>query len=507
MQTDTCQAGVCVGANPVVCEASGQCRIPGECDPATGECSTPPKTEGVECDDGNACTRTDTCVAGECVGTDPVVCKASDQCHDGGVCDPATGACSDPAKPSAFALTFPVQADSYTEFPDVGQPAQNFGTSSTLRVDALPPRTMYLRFTVSGIDGFVVESAILRLETKNDDSDGSDEGGIVRRVSNNNWDELTITDANRPLLDGAVLDRVGPVNPSSIVDFDVTAGVTGDGVYTFGIESDSTNVAEYRSRDGGSGWPELIVTLVAPCDDGNPCTSNDACIAGQCVGDLVDDADGDGFCDVIDLCPEFPNPDQWDMDHDLIGDLCQCNVPAPGRCIAGGGSKRTDCLLEVITTAPVRHNRTGTKMKRTIQCLDGSPHCDADGARDGQCTFTMALCFGNPDPRYPTCTPGDIRSIEVMSPRRSRKASAMSTINADRLEETVADLGLEVRRGGVTIAESIAPLGDGICGPAFELVTPAPKRLGAKPVKRKFKIKARGMDGRVDMDRFTLMCK
>jgi Right handed beta helix region len=155
-QTDTCQSGTCIGGNLKGCPASDQCHDTGSCDPATGQCSDPPKPDGSACDDGNACTRTDTCQSGVCVGSDPVtctplgscqtsdcdpatgqcvvgnkpngtacddgnsctehdacqdgacagtpiVCTASDQCHDAGTCNPATGQCSDPAKPDSTA--------------------------------------------------------------------------------------------------------------------------------------------------------------------------------------------------------------------------------------------------------------------------------------------------------------------------------------------------------------------------------------------------------------------
>src|SRR5947208_1905314 len=102
-RTDTCQAGVCTGTNPVVCAATDQCHVAGTCDPATGTCSNPAKPDGASCDDGNACTGTDTCQAGTCTGTNPVVCAAADQCHAAGTCDPATGTCSNPAKPDGAA--------------------------------------------------------------------------------------------------------------------------------------------------------------------------------------------------------------------------------------------------------------------------------------------------------------------------------------------------------------------------------------------------------------------
>jgi len=98
-QIDTCQSGSCVGSDPVVCVASDQCHTPGTCD-AAGICSNPTAPNGQTCDDGNACTQIDTCQSGSCVGSDPVVCVASDQCHVVGTCDVATGICSNPNAPN-----------------------------------------------------------------------------------------------------------------------------------------------------------------------------------------------------------------------------------------------------------------------------------------------------------------------------------------------------------------------------------------------------------------------
>src|SRR5262249_9545463 len=102
-QTDTCRAGVCRGRNPVVCTVLDQCHDAGICDSATGICSNPDKADGSACADGDACTQTDTCQAGICTGTNPVVCAAPDQCHDAGVCDPASGTCSNPDKANGSA--------------------------------------------------------------------------------------------------------------------------------------------------------------------------------------------------------------------------------------------------------------------------------------------------------------------------------------------------------------------------------------------------------------------
>jgi cysteine-rich repeat protein len=62
-QPDQCDGnGACVGSNPVVCTASDRCHLAGTCDPTAGTCSNP-----------------------------PVVCTPVDQCHVAGTCDPATG--------------------------------------------------------------------------------------------------------------------------------------------------------------------------------------------------------------------------------------------------------------------------------------------------------------------------------------------------------------------------------------------------------------------------------
>jgi hypothetical protein len=102
---DTCNASyVCVGT-PVVCTASDQCHAAGTCDVGTGQCSNPPQPDTTACNDSNACTQTDTCQAGTCVGSNPVVCTASDTCHVAGLCNPASGMCSNPPKLDGMSCT------------------------------------------------------------------------------------------------------------------------------------------------------------------------------------------------------------------------------------------------------------------------------------------------------------------------------------------------------------------------------------------------------------------
>lgn len=97
-QSDSCQAGKCVGFDPISCSALDDCHSIGVCDPKTGNCSNPPKSDGTNCDDQNACTQLDSCQAGVCIGSNPITCTALDQCHNVGTCNTSTGICSNPNK-------------------------------------------------------------------------------------------------------------------------------------------------------------------------------------------------------------------------------------------------------------------------------------------------------------------------------------------------------------------------------------------------------------------------
>jgi hypothetical protein len=91
---DSCEAGVCAPGVEVACDpASGQCQE-NTCDAATGKCSEKPLT-GTPCDDDNTLCTKDSCAAGICAPGAEVVCDpASGQCQEN-TCDAATGECSE----------------------------------------------------------------------------------------------------------------------------------------------------------------------------------------------------------------------------------------------------------------------------------------------------------------------------------------------------------------------------------------------------------------------------
>src|SRR6185436_12939904 len=95
-QTDTCSGGSCVGGNPVICTPLDPCHVAGTCNTGTGVCTNPNAGNGTTCSDGNGCTQNDTCQSGTCQPGAPVTCTPLDPCHLAGTCNPGTGTCSNP---------------------------------------------------------------------------------------------------------------------------------------------------------------------------------------------------------------------------------------------------------------------------------------------------------------------------------------------------------------------------------------------------------------------------
>jgi hypothetical protein len=108
---DHCQAGVCVPTASTCpcntdsdCFALDQCHSEGTCDTVSHVCSNPAKPDGAVCDDANACTSGETCLAGVCASPVAIAtCTALDECHVAGTCDPTSGACTDSIQPDGTA--------------------------------------------------------------------------------------------------------------------------------------------------------------------------------------------------------------------------------------------------------------------------------------------------------------------------------------------------------------------------------------------------------------------
>ncbi len=257
-----------------------------------------------------------------------------------------------------------------------GNPDRNYGTDLTLAIEGSPEKIAYLRFDVAGLSG-PVQSARLRLEVV----DRSSSGGTVHSISDNNWDENTVTFDTRPDMDSPDLDTLGVVEAGDIVEFDVTAAIGGNGTYSFAIVSDDSNKAEYRSREDLIHPPVLIITIRDEgvpyyCDDdsdGHVDMSGDGTyLANGCIPEGCETEPGND-CD--DSNPGIISERMWyaDNDADSYGDansaILACSQPE------GYVTDNTDC----------NDSDPGTFSERMW-------YADSDADTHGDANSTMQAC-------------------------------------------------------------------------------------------------------------------
>jgi parallel beta-helix repeat protein len=149
----------------------------------------------------------------------------------------------------SMSATFTPEADAHV---DSATPDGNFGTASTVRVDASPIKRTYLRFSVQGVPG-AVTSATLRLYATSSSSVGHD----VASSSDVTWGERTITYSNAPGF-GASVGSSGPFSSGNWIEVDVTSIVAGEGLVSFVVTTPSNTAISYGSREGAND-PQLVV--------------------------------------------------------------------------------------------------------------------------------------------------------------------------------------------------------------------------------------------------------
>jgi hypothetical protein len=141
-------------------------------------------------------------------------------------------------------------------------PTINMGSATELRVDtnsASDVTTTYIKFNVTGVHG-LLQSAKLRLKC----TDGSTQGGSLYAVANDYldasgpWVETGLLWSNAPAITGSALSSAGSVSAGQLVEWNVMAAITGEGIYSFAIQTTSSNAAMYSAKEGAPP-PELII--------------------------------------------------------------------------------------------------------------------------------------------------------------------------------------------------------------------------------------------------------
>ena len=158
---------------------------------------------------------------------------------------------------------------------------------------------------------------------------------------------------------------------------------------------------------------------------------------------------------------------------------------AGGVTVAGGGSKRTDCLVQL--QASGLGFPGGKAIFKGATCADGDP-CDADGARNGSCLYTPMICLNQTDPALPKCSPAVVRTIGFKGKNKKHK------IDTSGFDAAVAPL---------------LPSSTGACTTPVDVVVPlvGPNKKGE--VKNgEVRIKAKGSTTKgTDKDTYKLVCR
>jgi hypothetical protein len=460
---DTCAGGACV-ASPVVCEAQddGPCqeRV---CDAETGECLPTDVDDGASCDDGSSCTKDDQCISGSCsgdpfdcswldagcrvgacqeplgcyeldaeVGTqcdDGDACTDNDQCSSGecqggpldcsdldapcfvGQCSPVTGECN--AVPQ-FSLTACDDSDPCTT-QDICFQGACQGTTLDCALPGSPCQ--------SGACDPTTGSCVTSFEPEGDDcndgllctdGDHCEAGECVGDGPDcSAWDDgclVGVCDDDTggckqvPVTDGTVCDDWLFCTLEDVCSAGTCGGVDREcddaGPCDLGLcEEESDSCVTQLSQDDSA------------CDDGDPCTESDACLAGLCIAVPRDCGHLDQAC-LLGAC----DPGVGDCVAETAGDGSLCDDDNPctiaDTCSSGSCSGTSlDCSsLEGLCNTAACDTATGACVKTAknelMSCDDTSKCTYNDRCSAGVCQGTPYDCSSLETPcRSATCDP------------------------------------------------------------------------------------------------------
>jgi hypothetical protein len=162
------------------------------------------------------------------------------------------GVLAAPAASQAASNSFPVVADTHTVS---SAPTTNYGSLSSMKVDASPLTTGYLRFNPQNLNGRVTKATLRLWATVSSKS-----GFSVRPVASTSWGEKTVTYKTRPTVSGTVLSRAASYGGSRWLSLDVTKAVAGNGPLSFALVAAATPQLMIGAREAGPArTPTLVV--------------------------------------------------------------------------------------------------------------------------------------------------------------------------------------------------------------------------------------------------------
>ena len=390
---DGCVAGSCVAGALKVCNDKQACTLDG-CDEATGQCNFS-WTQGLPCDDGDACTHTDLC--GESKGCAGVTVS----CDDGDPC--STDQCN--KLKGCQHTVLPSGTDCEDGVPCTEQGKCQGGKCVPGEAKVCTASKVCWTATCSPVTDECVE-AVSATGSGCDDGDACTEGDSC--AGSQCQGAKATCDDNKPCTNDTCEPLSGckaapRPNLSACDDGDkcTTGDLCDGGVCHAGLalECDDSDPCTVDSCDKAKGCVKAPAKDGIACDDGDGDTGPDTCEAGKCKsGPDLNKCKGSGDCDDKDVCT--------DDVCNLTSGVCSHPVNIDGPCddddvctIGEKCGKKDDkaaCLPASVTncddanacTTDTCDAKTGCLNKAAAEgtdCDDGAKCTPADKCASGKC--------------------------------------------------------------------------------------------------------------------------
>ncbi len=385
---DHCDAGVCVaGVGPSCVDDGNPCTIE-TCEPGQG-CVTILAPDLTSCEDGNACSSGDVCMAGKCRAGQPVDCNDQNVCTNDG-CDPQLGCFNAPRAGACDDGSACTSASACLDGQCVGTSTRNCDDGNPCTVDSC-----------DALRGCTHEPIA--------DGSGCDDGdpctaNEICLAGTCLSSTLTQCDDDNPCTTSTCLPAQGCVHvptSGSCEDGNLCTGpdLCHQGACVSGgaIVCDDDNPCTNDSCTPAQGCRHQPVST-GTCDDGDLCTGAGTCSGGVCRKGQAIDCDDDnpcttGLCDALQGCVQIPVSGSCDDGNPCTGEgTCQF-----GLCVAG-----PDLVCDDGNACTADYCKPGvgcaTLPRSDVPCEDGDPCTSHDTCRAGQCVSGAALVCddGNP---------------------------------------------------------------------------------------------------------------
>ena len=402
-KSGACKDGKCELSDVVGCDDNNVCTTD-KCEAGTG-CVYTPVADGGKCDDGSKCTEGDACKAGECAAD-----KATD-CGDDNPC--TTDKCDPKAGCSWGANTDPCEdGDECTKGDKCGSGKCVSGTKLDPKVDC-DDKNGCTTDTCAADKGCVHTPAAGACDDgdKCSTGDACNKEGKCAGTGDLCPDGGQCKVAKCDAATGAC--SWGAKDGSKCTEGD--ACKNGNCVPAKKVDCDDKNGCTKDACTPATGACTHVATS-DPCDDGNVCTSSDACVGGKCTGAAKDCADGDpctaDSCDAkTGVCGHVKDPDCMgcksvaDCDDGKPCTTDSCNG-ITGKC---GYTFNTDaCDNNDPCTYGDKCDGKGTCVTGKAAACDDDNPCTTDTCNkaDGKCAHEAAADGAACSDNLP-CTTGD----------------------------------------------------------------------------------------------------